>query len=44
MNSADLYSQWYRAFVLHADWAMGVPDFRVLPLNDQVPSCPFYYR
>ena len=35
MSTADLYCQWYRAFVLHADWAMGIPDFRVLPIHDQ---------
>ncbi|VDN26092.1 unnamed protein product [Cylicostephanus goldi] len=36
MQANDLYKQWYRAFVLHADWAMGIPDFRVLSLEDQV--------
>ena len=36
MSALDLYSSWYRAFVLHADWAMGIADFRVLPLADQV--------
>ncbi|PAV77988.1 hypothetical protein WR25_00883 [Diploscapter pachys] len=35
MSDLDLYSSWYRAFVLHADWAMGIADFRVLPLADQ---------
>ncbi|CAI4227745.1 unnamed protein product [Auanema sp. JU1783] len=25
----------WRAFVLHADWALGIPDFRVIPLEDQ---------
>ncbi|KAK6749252.1 hypothetical protein RB195_001700 [Necator americanus] len=35
MEANDLYKQWYRAFVLHADWAMGIPDFRVLSLSDQ---------
>uniref|UniRef100_A0A1I7XAM4 NR LBD domain-containing protein n=1 Tax=Heterorhabditis bacteriophora TaxID=37862 RepID=A0A1I7XAM4_HETBA len=36
MKATDIYSSWYRAFVLHADWAMSIPDFRVLPLSDQV--------
>ncbi|EYB81867.1 hypothetical protein Y032_0372g146 [Ancylostoma ceylanicum] len=35
MEANDIYKQWYRAFVLHADWAMGIPDFRVLSLDDQ---------
>lgn len=35
MEAKDIYSQWYRAFVFHADWAMGIPDFRELSLEDQ---------
>ncbi|KHJ75567.1 hypothetical protein OESDEN_08841 [Oesophagostomum dentatum] len=35
MEANDVYKQWYRAFVFHADWAMGIPDFRVLSLEDQ---------
>ncbi|CAD6199890.1 unnamed protein product [Caenorhabditis auriculariae] len=35
MEATDLYLSWYRSFVLHADWAMGIPDFRILPLADQ---------
>ncbi|EFP06063.1 hypothetical protein CRE_30546 [Caenorhabditis remanei] len=35
MEAADLYLSWYRSFVFCADWAMGIPEFRVLPLADQ---------
>ncbi|WKY06429.1 hypothetical protein Q1695_006541 [Nippostrongylus brasiliensis] len=35
MKATDIYSQWYRAFVFHADWAMGIPDFRRLSIDDQ---------
>ncbi|CAI5449342.1 unnamed protein product [Caenorhabditis angaria] len=35
MEASDLYLSWYRSFVFCADWAMGIPDFRVLPLADQ---------
>ncbi|CCD67373.1 Nuclear Hormone Receptor family [Caenorhabditis elegans] len=35
MEAADLYLSWYRSFVFAADWAMGIPEFRVLPLADQ---------
>lgn len=38
MEAKDIYSQWYRAFVFHADWAMGIPDFRELSLEDQVSN------
>ncbi|EGT55958.1 hypothetical protein CAEBREN_16259 [Caenorhabditis brenneri] len=35
MEASDLYLSWYRSFVFCADWAMGIPEFRVLPLADQ---------
>ncbi|CAI2351763.1 unnamed protein product [Caenorhabditis sp. 36 PRJEB53466] len=35
MDASDLYLSWYRSFVFCADWAMGIPEFRVLPLADQ---------
>lgn len=35
MNSVDMYLAWYRSFVLLADYAMGIPEFRCLPLLDQ---------
>ncbi|CAB3406414.1 unnamed protein product [Caenorhabditis bovis] len=35
MEANDLYFSWYRSFVFCADWAMGIPDFRILPLPDQ---------
>ncbi|CAJ0569784.1 unnamed protein product, partial [Mesorhabditis spiculigera] len=35
MSDEDISSAWYRAFVLLADWAMSIPEFRILPQNDQ---------
>ncbi|CAJ0936147.1 unnamed protein product, partial [Mesorhabditis belari] len=35
MSDEDISSTWYRAFVLLADWAMSIPEFRILPQSDQ---------
>lgn len=36
LTTPDMYYAWYRAYVLLADWAMSIPEFRALPLTDQV--------
>lgn len=35
MDGKDMYMAWYRSFVMLADYAMGIPEFRHLPLADQ---------
>lgn len=35
LTTPDMYYAWYRAYVLLADWAMAIPEFRSLSVLDQ---------
>ena len=36
LTTTDMYYAWYRAYVLLADWAHSIPEFKQLSLSDQV--------